>query len=64
LNLARVDAASELMNPEKVFYPLALKEVTHNTTKVASTAPMGPQPTEKTAVVVSLPADKSTVSTS
>ena len=59
-----MDAAFELRDLEKVFYPLALKEVTPNTTKVASTAPTAPQPTEKTVVVVSLPADKSIVSTS
>ena len=64
LNLAKADGAFELRNPKKVFYPLALREVTPSTTEVASTTPAAPQPTEKIATVVSLPADKSTVSAS
>ena len=42
LNLAKVDGAFKLKNPKKVFYPLALREVTPSTTEVASTTPTTP----------------------
>ena len=64
LNLTKVDSAFELRNPKKVFYPLALREVTPSTIRVESTTPAALQPTEKIAAVVSLPTDKSTVSAS
>jgi len=64
LDSVGMDDDSKLRKPKKVIYPPTMREVAPTTAGVIGAATSTPQPTEKLAAVVPLPADKPAVPTS